>query len=110
MAEGGRHLDETIVREMRTVVETLAAILHEGKQAGVFADANPFVTQISIVAPLLIFSATAPVRERFRHLVPADISAIPRDLVVDHIRTATLGALGVEAAVRSSPRSRRSSS
>lgn len=110
MAEGGRHLDESIVFEMKKVIETLGGILQEGRQAGVFVDANPFVIQISIVAPLLLFSATAPVRERFRHLVPMHLSAISRDVVVDYVRSATLGALSVESRVRPSTRSRRSSS
>jgi len=95
MAEGGRHVDESILMELRKVLETLGAILQEGKRAGAFVDANPFVTQMAIVAPLLLFSATAPVRERFKKLAPAHFSAIPRSVVVDHVRTATLAALAV---------------
>jgi TetR/AcrR family transcriptional regulator len=108
MAEGGRHLDESIVLEMRKVVETLGAIIHEGHSAGVFREANPFVVQMSIVAPLLLFSATAPVRERFSHLKPKMPTTIPREVVVDHVRTATLAALRAPASSQpSTSRSRR---
>jgi AcrR family transcriptional regulator len=110
MAEGGRHLDESIVREMRRVIETLAAILQDGRRAGAFLDANPFVIQMGIVGPLLLFSASAPVRERFRHLVPAQVASIPREWVVDHVRATTLAALGVADSrppARSAARSRR---
>jgi AcrR family transcriptional regulator len=95
MAEGGRHVDESIVLEMRRVVEILAAILHDGRRAGVFAAANPFVIQMGIVAPLLLFAASAPLRDRFQRLVPAHVSSIPRDLVMEHVRVATLAALSV---------------
>ena len=53
---------------MRRVLETLAAILADGRTAGLFRAVNPLVIQISIVAPLLFFAATAPFRERFKQL------------------------------------------
>jgi AcrR family transcriptional regulator len=93
MSEGGRHLDESIVLEMRKVIETLGGILQDGRRAGVFREANPFVVQISIVAPLLLFSATRPVRERFKHKVPKPVADIPREAVLEHVRAATLAAL-----------------
>lgn len=109
MAEGGRHVDESIVLEMRRVIETLGGILQAGQREGVFRPAHPLVTQIGIVAPMLFFAATAPVRERFEHLMPVS-APIPRELVVDHVRRSTLAALRVEdtpAAGSASSRSRR---
>jgi AcrR family transcriptional regulator len=108
MAEGGRHVDESIVLEMRRVVEALGGVLQNGRREGLFVPANPLVTQIGIVAPLLFFAATAPVRERFQHLAPAQLSSIPRELVVDHVRRATLAALGVGSAAEAGPAAARS--
>jgi AcrR family transcriptional regulator len=93
IAEGGRHLDGSIVRELRRVIETLAAILRDGHRAGLFRPVNPFVTQIGIVAPLMLYSASAPIRERFRHLVPAHVVAPRREDVVAHVQATTLAAL-----------------
>ena len=108
MAEGGRHVDESIVAEMKRVLEQLGAILQEGRRAGAFVDANPFVIQVGIVAPLLFFAATAPIRERFRGSAPPAVSAIPREAVLEHVRAATLSVLGVGSGVRgAAPRSRR---
>ena len=42
---GGRHLDETIVRQVTRVVGTLGAILAEGSAAGTFRD-------VPLLAPL----------------------------------------------------------
>jgi AcrR family transcriptional regulator len=93
IAEGGRHLDDSIVVEMRRVIETLGAILQEGRRAGLFGAVNPFVTQIGIVAPLMFFSASGPIRERFSHLVPSHAVAPRREHLVAHVQATTLAAL-----------------
>ena len=108
IAEGGRHLDDAIVVEMRRVVETLGAILQQGHQAGLFRPVNPFITQIGIVAPLMFFSASGPMRERFRHLVPAHVAAPGREHVVAHVKATTLAALAPAASGRRAPRRERS--
>ena len=108
IAEGGRHLDDSIVMELRRVIETLAAILHDGHRAGIFGRVNPFVTQIGIVAPLKFFSASAPIRERYRHLVPAHVTPPRREDMVAHVQATTLAALTeAEPAVVAHPSGRR---
>jgi AcrR family transcriptional regulator len=109
MAEGGRHLDTSIVQELAAILGTLGRILTEGRRQGLFARVHPLVTQMGIVAPLLLFSASAPVRERFQHLIAADRDPPSRDAVIRHVERATLAALAVSgraAAVR--PATRRS--
>jgi AcrR family transcriptional regulator len=93
MAEGGRHLDATVVREMARILQTLAAILEEGRAAGQFADVPPFVVQLGIVAPLLLFAASEPVRRRFQPNIPVNVAALAPDLVVEHVETAALAVL-----------------
>jgi TetR/AcrR family transcriptional regulator len=93
MAEGGRHLDASIATSLRDIIATLAAILQDGQRAGVFAPAHPFITQIGIVAPLLLFAASAPARERFSAIMPASLTAVPHAAVVDHVEAVTLAAL-----------------
>jgi len=93
MAEGGRHVDASVLAEMRRVIQTLGAILQDGEQAGVFRPANPFVVQICIVSPLLMFAASRPVRERFAHAVPASVSAAASDAVITQVENSTLAAL-----------------
>lgn len=93
IADGGRHLTPPIVSEMRRVVGTLGAILAEGHAAGVFREVNPLVTQVGIVAPLLFFAATGPVRERFKQLVPKEIVNAQGQEIVTHVIAATLAAV-----------------
>jgi len=97
IADGGRHLDDGIVGEMAKVVSTLAAILSAGVEAGRFRPAHPFVVQLGIVGPLVLFAASTPIRERYRDRTPHQIAAIPRETVVHHIQTMTLAGLAAPA-------------
>src|SRR5262245_17397072 len=63
IAEGGRHIDASIAVLMRRILDTLVEILAEGRASGVFVNAHPLVTQMGIVAPLLLFAASASLRE-----------------------------------------------
>ena len=97
IAEGGRHLDDTVFANMRGVLAVLAEILNEGRAQGVFRDAPLLLVQAGIVAPLLFFMCGAPVRQRVAKLVPP--GAVPPDLdaIVNHVERVTLMTLGVEA-------------
>jgi TetR/AcrR family transcriptional regulator len=103
IAEGGRHLDEAVVGQMRRVLATLAAILRDGRRAGVFQDVPPLVTQVGIVAPLLMFAASAPVRARFAGRLPRGAATPPGTALVSHVQAMTLASL---AAGQKRPRRR----
>jgi AcrR family transcriptional regulator len=110
IADGGRHLAPPIVAQMSRVVGTLGAILADGHAAGDFRRVNPLVTQIGIVAPLLFFAATAPVRERFKQLVPSEIANAPGQEVVANVLAATLAAVAPQKSRTSAESSRREKS
>lgn len=103
MAEGGRHLDDSIIAQLRRVLRTLTAILENGRRAGAFRAIHPVIAQMGIVAPLLFFSASAPLRARV-HVDHKDLGGlggnvrhgladIPRDAVIAHVQNTTLAAL-----------------
>lgn len=93
MAEGGRHLDLAVAEHLGAIVGTVGEILAEGRARGMFRPAHPLITQMSIVAPLLLFDASAPIRQRFAHLVPAKVVGVDRAAMLDHVERATLSAL-----------------
>src|SRR5579864_4568868 len=71
IADGGRHLDQSIVREVARVLGTLAAILADGQASGVFREVPPLMIQFGIVGPLLLAAATEPIRARGDTPLPA---------------------------------------
>ena len=106
MAEGGRHLDESVVAQLARIMQTLIAILRRGTERGTFHPVPPFLLQIGIVGPLLLFRVTAPIRERFAHLAPFPMAQLDHDQVVEYVRTMTLGALGAPAKTEQTGRGR----
>lgn len=92
MAEGGRHLDASIAKAIGAIIRVLAAILDDGRKAGVFRAEHPIVVQMSLIAPLLLFAASAPTREKFSPLV-AGAAAVPRESLVAYLELAALSAL-----------------
>jgi AcrR family transcriptional regulator len=111
IADGGRHVDDAIVRQLTRVLATLADILAEGRSAGVFRDVPPLIVQFGIVGPLLLAAATEPLRDRkareasrARHGRPVrghrvkrrpvlPIPPITRGAVEEHVQRMTLAAL-----------------
>jgi AcrR family transcriptional regulator len=93
IAEGGRHLDRAIAGDMGRVVGALAAMLADGRRTGVFRETHPFVAQVAIVAPLLFFAASAPVREKFAGLLPWPAGGLTADAMVAYVQEGTLAAL-----------------
>lgn len=70
IAEAGVHLDRATIATMMRVVTTLVGILEQGQQKGDFRRIDPVHTYFVIVAPLVLFLASNPVRARLRREVP----------------------------------------
>ena len=69
-----------------------------------FAPANPFITQIGIVAPIMFLAASRQVRERFPGKLPAPIATATLHDMAAHVRAATLAALRLPPAPSESRR------
>jgi TetR/AcrR family transcriptional regulator len=93
MAESGQHLDATILQPIGVIIGILDGILREGERRGRFGRAHPVVVQMGIVAPLLLFAASAPTRARFADLLRGGGTEIAPDAMVAHVEAATLAAL-----------------
>jgi AcrR family transcriptional regulator len=95
LAEGGRHLDESIVAQMRRVMQSFVAILAAGRRAGRFREVHPLIAHMSIVGPLLVFAASALVRDRLRDRSPFPIEGLTQQTVLAYVQEAALAALAV---------------
>jgi AcrR family transcriptional regulator len=93
IAEGGRHLDAATIAHIVGVLTTLAGILREGVRAGRFRPINPLLVHAGIIAPLLLFFASAGVRQRLERKGVKGSARMRRSDVVAHIQRATLAIL-----------------
>ena len=93
IAEGGEHVDAATLDYVRDVLAALVRIIEDGKRAGRFVPMNPMVVQAGIIAPLMFFLATAPLRRKLQRSGALRGTAISRDFVVAHIQRLTLAQL-----------------
>ena len=93
IAEGAAHVDAVTLGYVRDVLAALGGIIAEGVRAGRFQPAHPLLVQGGIIAPLMFFLATGPLRDKIARAGVASISGISRDLVVLHIQQLTLAQL-----------------
>jgi TetR/AcrR family transcriptional regulator len=63
MAEGARRLDADTLRLMAAIIGNFARILDEGARLGVLRPADPLLTYFSVIAPVIFFRASEPIRE-----------------------------------------------
>lgn len=92
IADGGRHLDKETLGVVARLLQHTVVTVQEGARRGVFRPANPYLVQLGIVGPLLMFFATAAMRRTtpspFAHAL-----ALTTEQVIDHVQRVTLLAL-----------------
>ena len=93
IAEGAEHVDATTLGYVREVLTALGGIIAEGVRLGRFQPAHPLLVQGGIIAPLMFFLATAPLRRKLARAGIAKVSDVSRDMVVAHIQRLTLAQL-----------------
>jgi TetR/AcrR family transcriptional regulator len=93
LAEGGTHLDAGTLAHVTAVVKTLGRIVHQGHAAGRFERRNPMLIHAGIVAPLLLYFASGPMRQRLAKAGVPGIASLSRDTVVAHVQRMAVMAL-----------------
>jgi AcrR family transcriptional regulator len=93
VAEHGAHLDDATVGDMAGILRALTAIIDEGVRKKQFSAVNPLLVHAGIIAPLLLYFATAGIRARIERTGVRRVAGIDRAEVVAHIQRVTLGLL-----------------
>ena len=93
IAEGAGHVDAATLGYVRDVLAALGGIIEEGVRAGRFRPAPPLLIQAGIIAPLMFFLATTPLRRKIARAGVGGIAGVSRDMVVAHIQRLTLAQL-----------------
>ncbi|HEX5475707.1 MAG TPA: TetR/AcrR family transcriptional regulator [Vicinamibacterales bacterium] len=93
VTDGATHVDRDTLAYAGHVLGTLAGILREGERAGRFRPVSPALVQMSIVAPLMLFLVTGPMRRKLDRAGGRGAAALTRAQVVAHIERVTLAVL-----------------
>ena len=97
IADGGARLDDSTVRDIAAIVAMLAGIVREGVAAGRFRPVNPLLVHGGIVAPILLYFASARLRLRIEKAGTRDAGRVPQDEVIAHVHRVTLAVLEKKA-------------
>ena len=100
MAEGAIRLDPDTLGLMAGIFGNLRRILEHGAAAGAFRPANPMITYFTLIGPVILFRATAPIRAALAKSAIIDTRPIDTETFVAHLKSA---ALTVLTAGRSAP-------
>jgi len=93
VAEGGEHVDAATLDYLRGVLGSLDRIITDGRRAGRFQAVPAMMLHAGIIAPLMFFLATAPLRRKIQRHVTAGPLSLSRDVVIAQIQRVALAQL-----------------
>lgn len=93
IADGAAHLGPEELSLIASIFQTVSGVIVEGGRRKVFRTVHPALAHFTIIAPLVMFRATAPVRARFKALKRVDIPDADSDTLVKHLQTVARGML-----------------
>ena len=104
VAEGGAHLDRETLATLAAVPHAVSAIIADGISRKAFRPVHPLAAYFTMLAPLVVYHAGAPIRKELatEHLV--DAGALSPDAFVRHVQETMRRALASDA---SAPRGQR---
>ena len=86
IADGGAHLGPDELALIAGIFATVSGVVAEGGKQKVFQQVHPALAHFTLVAPLIMFRATAPVRARIRSARHIDIPDADTDTLVRHLQ------------------------
>ena len=98
VAEGGAHLDRETLEALVGIPRAVGAIVLDGVAQGAFRPIHPMFAYLSMLAPIIMYLAAAPIRKEVteRHLM--DLRALTADQFVQHLQAALRRSLAPDAA------------
>jgi AcrR family transcriptional regulator len=86
IADGGAHLGAEELALIGSIFGAVTGVIAEGGRQKIFQPVHPALAHFTIVAPLLMFRAAAPVRARLRALKLADVPEADSAALVRHLQ------------------------
>jgi TetR/AcrR family transcriptional regulator len=94
LAEGGAHLGPAELALIAGIFATIAGVIADGVRAKAFQPVHPALAHFTLIGPLFMFRATAPVRARIRRLAGTDIPDADSAAMTRHLQMVARRMLG----------------
>lgn len=86
IADGGAHLRPEELALLSGIFAAVSGVVAEGAKQHVFDPVHPALAHFTLVGPLVMFRATAPIRARIKSLRHVEIPAADSDTLVRHLQ------------------------
>lgn len=86
IADGGAHLGQEELGLLASLFAAVTGVVAEGATRKIFQPIHPALAHFTIVGPLIMFRATAPIRARIKSLRQIEIPEADTDTLVRHIQ------------------------
>jgi AcrR family transcriptional regulator len=86
IADGGTHLGSEELALLAGLFASVTGIIAEGAKQKSFQPVHPALAHFTLIGPLIMFRATAPVRARIRSVRQVDIPDADTDMLVRHLQ------------------------
>jgi TetR/AcrR family transcriptional regulator len=86
IADGGAHLGSEELALLAGIFASVTGIIADGAKQKLFQPVHPALAHFSLIGPLIMFRATAPVRARIRSVRQVEIPDADTDLLVGHLQ------------------------
>jgi AcrR family transcriptional regulator len=97
VAEGGAHLDRETLSALAAVPSAVGAIVAQGTASRAFRDVHPLAAYFSIIVPVVVYLAGAPIRRALAAQGLLAGSELSADEFVGHIQESARRALARDA-------------
>ena len=95
VASGGHTLPRVVMEDIASILTTLAGVLEDGKQKGVFMETVPFLIHMMIIGTILLYKKASPIKDK-QLWIPAELTAHDKKLkssVGEEVATLVLKAI-----------------
>ena len=96
IADGGAHLGPEELGQIAGLFASVRGVIGEGAAQKIFQPVHPALAHFTLIGPLIMFRATAPVRARIRNVRHVEIPDADTDMLVRHLQMVARRMLGVE--------------
>jgi AcrR family transcriptional regulator len=86
VADGGANLGSEELALLAGIFASVRGIIAEGAKQKLFQPVHPALAHFSLIGPLIMFRASAPVRARIRSVRQVDIPDADTDMVIRHLQ------------------------
>jgi TetR/AcrR family transcriptional regulator len=97
IADGAAHLDRGTVAALAAVPREVGRIIQQGVGAGTFRDVNPLAAYLTMLPPLVVYMAGAPLRRRLTARRLVDPPSPSQDAFIQHMQDTMRRALAPDA-------------